>query len=683
MMKQDFRSFFLVKAAALLLTVACGVTATFGWLYCISRWESLFENDGRAYSPAWNQAIGDHYDTLLHVISHYDSLRRGNSLGYLDEKQYHEMLSALEPSATNFRYIIRDNATGELLFSSSGEDSLANVPADGLLQSLLTKTPSEVYYNYREYDQEHNLTLFYNDNGTLIYETDGNVPRIYEEGDIYQYAIEYRVDPRYPVEDAFSAARNAYTKGDIRVLYLAVATTAAFLIGTVFLLCCAGRRPKAEDFILNWTDRIPYDLYLLVLGWAVILLGFFGLELLVERFVYATTTPFVYAAQWGAAALLMAAFALGEAVFMSTATRCKTHTLLKNTVIWRILCWVGRLLQAIGRWFGTVFGSWSLTSRVVLLFLLYLLGSILTAFTIILFIPFQAAVLYGLCRWCMGWAAIRKGTTAIVGGQPDATIDTDCLTGPICRELRVHAGQLNDLGGAISSAVDERMKSERMKAELITNVSHDLKTPLTSIINYVDLLKKADIQDETAREYIEVLERKSQRLKKLTEDLVEASKASTGTLPVNAERIGIVQLVKQALGEYEEKLTGASLTPVVTLPEEEVYVWADGRHLWRILDNLMGNCVKYAMAGTRVYLDVVAWDGRVTLSLKNVSAQQLNIPVEQLMERFVRGDESRTTEGSGLGLSIARSLTELGGGTFRLDVDGDLFKAVVSLPQVK
>ncbi|MDE6108283.1 MAG: HAMP domain-containing histidine kinase, partial [Oscillospiraceae bacterium] len=234
-----------------------------------------------------------------------------------------------------------------------------------------------------------------------------------------------------------------------------------------------------------------------------------------------------------------------------------------------------------------------------------------------------------------------------------------------------------------STAVDERLKSERFKAELITNVSHDLKTPLTSIINYVDLLKKEDIQEEKAREYIEVLDRKSQRLKKLTEDLVEASKASTGTLTVNAERLGVVQLVEQALGEYSAKFENAGLTLVSTLPPEEVYVRADGRHLWRILDNLMGNCVKYALSGTRVYLEVVKWDGNVIFSLKNISANQLNVPPEELMERFVRGDESRTTEGSGLGLSIARSLTDLQGGTFRLSIDGDLFKAAVSFPEAK
>ena len=197
----------------------------------------------------------------------------------------------------------------------------------------------------------------------------------------------------------------------------------------------------------------------------------------------------------------------------------------------------------------------------------------------------------------------------------------------------------------------------------------------------MDLLKKEDIPSPRAREYLAVLDRKSQRLKKLTEDLVEASKASTGSLTVVRERLGFTQLLDQALGEYQEKFEKSGLTLVLTTPDHELYVEADGRHLWRIIDNLLGNCVKYAMPGTRVYLDVKGWDGSVCLSVKNVSKDPLNIPAEQLMERFVRGDLSRTTEGSGLGLSIARSLTELQGGAFRLEIDGDLFKAVVTFPE--
>ena len=266
-----------------------------------------------------------------------------------------------------------------------------------------------------------------------------------------------------------------------------------------------------------------------------------------------------------------------------------------------------------------------------------------------------------------------------MGGDPDFKIDTHKMYSDLAR----HAGQLNDLGAAIGNAVDERIQSERFKAELITNVSHDLKTPLTSIINYVDLLKKQDIDNPKAQEYIEVLDRKSQRLKKLTEDLVEASKASTGSLSVHLDRLGMVQLVQQALGEFEEKFAQSRLTVVPAFPEEECSILADGRHLWRVIDNLLSNCNKYALEGTRIYVEVCRWEGKVVLSIKNISRQPLNIPAERLMERFVRGEESRTTEGSGLGLAIARSFTELQDGTMEVSVEGDLFRVLIRFKRME
>ncbi|MFR4336167.1 MAG: sensor histidine kinase [Lawsonibacter sp.] len=287
------------------------------------------------------------------------------------------------------------------------------------------------------------------------------------------------------------------------------------------------------------------------------------------------------------------------------------------------------------------------------------------------------AVLMGLCWWSAGFGRVRKGTEIIAAGNLNHQIETAHLPA----DLRGHAEVLNNISDGLAASVNEQMKSERFKAELITNVSHDLKTPLTSIINYVDLLKATDQTDPRAQSYIEVLDRKSLRLKKLTEDLVEASKASTGVLAVNREKIGMAQLLDQALGEYEEKLEEKHLTVVRTVPEGESYVYADGRHLWRVIDNLLSNCAKYALEGTRVYIELVRGKGSVSLSVKNISREALNVPPERLMERFVRGEESRSTEGSGLGLSIARSLTELQGGTFELAVDGDLFKAVVTLPQ--
>ena len=220
-----------------------------------------------------------------------------------------------------------------------------------------------------------------------------------------------------------------------------------------------------------------------------------------------------------------------------------------------------------------------------------------------------------------------------------------------------------------------------MKTELITNVSHDLKTPLTAIITYVDLLKKLNLEDPTAQQYIDVLDRKSQRLKTLTEDLVEASKASAGVLAVDRQRLETTQLVRQALGEYEDKLRDAQLRVVQRYPKEGAWILADGRHLWRILDNLLSNCAKYAMPGTRLYVDVIRRDGNVEISLKNISADPLNIPSEDLLRRFVRGDDSRSTPGSGLGLSIAQSLAHLQGAEFSIDIDGDLFKALVRFPE--
>jgi len=678
MMKHDFRDLALVKAVAVLLSIVCGVVSAFGWIYCGVHWDTLFDIGDYTYSSDWHQALYESYHFLERRLDYEWSKLRWGKLSYLEEQSYQAALSALDPEATNFRYTVRDNATGELLFSSNGEDSLAQaVDHSTLLRQYTARDGVNV-----EYDHDRELYIWTDEHDTVLGESEDQAqpPQGVLDLPSVQWAVEYGVDSSFTVQDGFYEARTGYAKGDIHVLYRTLPLTAAWLLLTLFLLCCAARRREADAFVLSWQDKIPYDLYLCAMVPVICLCFGGGVSGSMEAYRSSNNQGYLITLYTFAAALFAVFFALLAAALMSTAARIKTRTLLRNTLIWRILKWLGRGCRALGRWWRATFGNWSFTQRLILLFLAYLTGTVLTALTVILIPVYQGAVLFLLCRWAEEWRKIRRGTQAIVGGAPETLIDDSGMKH--FPDLREHAGQLNDLGGAINSAVEERMKSERMKAALITNVSHDLKTPLTSIINYVDLLKKEDIQEEKAREYIEVLDRKSQRLKKLTEDLVEASKASTGTLTVNPERLGLVQLTTQALGEYSEKLSAAGLTVVPTLPADEVYVQADGRHLWRVLDNLMGNCVKYAMPGTRVYLDLIVWDGQVTISLKNISAQQLNIPPEQLMERFVRGDESRTTEGSGLGLSIARSLTELQGGTFRLDVDGDLFKAVVSLPQI-
>ena len=271
---------------------------------------------------------------------------------------------------------------------------------------------------------------------------------------------------------------------------------------------------------------------------------------------------------------------------------------------------------------------------------------------------------------------IKQGGEKIAGGQLEHKIDTKYMIG----DFKSFSESLNNINDGLQSAVNERMRSEHFKTELITNVSHDIKTPLTSIVNYVDLIKKEDCDNETVNSYIEVLDRQSSRLKKLVEDLVEASKASTGNLPVNLMPCDVGVLLTQTVGEFEDRLEKSGVTPIVNIPESPIRIMADGRHLWRVFDNLMNNVCKYAMAGTRVYLDVKAVGDKAVITFRNISKYELNVSPDELMERFVRGDSSRNTEGSGLGLSIAKSLVELQNGNMALDVYGDLFKVTLEFP---
>lgn len=274
---------------------------------------------------------------------------------------------------------------------------------------------------------------------------------------------------------------------------------------------------------------------------------------------------------------------------------------------------------------------------------------------------------------------LHAGSKRVASGDMSQPIDIERMYW----KFREHGENINKVSDGIALAVEERMKSERFKTELITNVSHDIKTPLTSIINYVDLMKKEEVQDEKLLEYIDVLDRQSARLKKLIEDLMEASKASTGNLTVNLEECDIEVLLTQVIGEFEEKLQKNQLEVVVDKPDHPVKMMADGRHLWRILDNLLNNACKYSLPGSRVYVALKQEGNEAVITFKNISKTALNIPSDELMERFVRGDSSRNTEGSGLGLSIAQSLTELMQGSMKLDIDGDLFKVTLRFPMMR
>ena len=514
-------------------------------------------------------------------------------------------------------------------------------------------------------------------------EMPASTPEITDEPEVEQpmvsslkgYILKNRV-----ASDNISFAMDSYERAyGLRYELIAVALVSLIIsvLLFVFLMSAAGHRDGSDTITPNFIDRIPFDLFTAVMAIVICCPIAFGIE--VGR-------SFAFANLLG----LLVAFVLGELLlflfFMSLSTRLKLKNVVKSCLIYRILCWCWRLLKKAGRLFRAFIHGLPLLGRagfvvaaVLLVEFIYICATEHSTGAQLFGWFVERAVLLALLVYLLACVKrLRTGASKIARGDMNYSIDTKYMHG----DLLDHANDLNSIRDGISRAVNERMKSEHFKTELITNVSHDIKTPLTSIVNYVDLLSKENIENEKAQEYIEVLQRQSARLKKLTEDLVEASKASTGNLTVNLERCELGVLLDQTAGEYGEKLSAQGLELILKKPEEPVTVLADGRHLWRILDNLMNNICKYAQPGTRVYLNLEKQAGKAVMTFRNVSKYQLNISGDELMERFVRGDSSRNTEGSGLGLSIARSLAQLQGAQLDLMVDGDLFKVTVTFDAV-
>ncbi|MCI5754585.1 MAG: HAMP domain-containing histidine kinase [Clostridiales bacterium] len=466
------------------------------------------------------------------------------------------------------------------------------------------------------------------------------------------------------VRFAYAMRYGVYAVGLIALL-LAVACF-------VFLMSAAGHRPGEETMTPRGLSRVPFDLFTAAVA-AVLVLGVCLVDELSGTVLVAV----------GAGVYVLAAASICLGWCISAAVRFKTGTWWRNTVIWRILHLLWRGLRAVGRGMGRFFQGLPLVKRTVLILLgvtaaeLVLLvlcaaggswGALVVLWVVEKLVLLPAAVFLAL-----GLRRLQAGALALAEGDLSHQIDLTHLRGG----LKEHAEHLNCIAAGMSRAVDARMKSERMKTELITNVSHDIKTPLTSIINYTDLIARQPSENEQTREYAEVLLRQSERLKKLLEDLVEASRAASGSMEILLAPCEVGVLLSQAIGEYEPRLAAQRLELVLSQPEEPVRILADGRRMWRVFDNLLGNICKYAMPGTRVYLDVTRAGGEVTIAFKNTSRDRLNITADELMERFVRGDASRASEGSGLGLSIARSLVQLQGGSLELVIDGDLFKAAL------
>lgn len=456
------------------------------------------------------------------------------------------------------------------------------------------------------------------------------------------------------------------------IIFIGFLSLLSFVLLLVFLFTAAGRR--ADGVVrLSSADKIPFDL----LSVAVFLIAILSLRLLSENFgsmeLVAVKGALIFSADY-----FIALFYL-----MSFATRIKTETLIKNNIIYKVLKFVGKNLKKFFRFIGFIFKNLSLVKKTLLVcaaviaFDLLVFVFCMSSYLFEVFIVFAGvnalAILCIIILTVIQLQRIKKGGERIAEGDLEYKIDTSYMY----PEFKVFCTSLNNISCGMQSAVNEKMRSERMRTELITNVSHDIKTPLTSIINYVDLIKKEKPENEKVKEYLDVLDRQSVRLKKLIEDLVEASKASTGNLTVYLTECEAGVLLSQTVGEFDERLRDAGLTPILNMPETPVKIMADGRRLWRVFENLMSNVCKYSLCGTRAYMELYEKDGKAFIVFKNISKCELNISGDELVERFVRGDTSRNTEGSGLGLSIAKSLTELQKGEMRIEVDGDLFKVTL------
>ena len=550
---------------------------------------------------------------------------------------YH--ISNLLDKETSLSIYYRDkNVCYEIIDVKSGNISDTNYKGQPYLA-----TASSEYYTYEE---EVRIDEYGNEYWTTK--------------DIHRFDIKVYIDEKLEKNDIFSVVKKIIEIGfklRFTMVFILLGALVSFVALLCFLYSAAGHR---EGGIIerNNIDKIPFD----ILTAMVATLGILCL-VLASNLVFSMADALI----WG--------FVFGTVCYflilnftMSFATRIKTRTLLKNTVIYYITSFLGKYFKKIGSVVKYIFSNLSLVYKTVavlciilfteFIYIIIAYNSYSANFLFLLFgiiianIIGVALVLY----FAVTLQKIKKGGERIAGGDLKYKIDTKYMYA----DFKEFCQSLNNINKGLQTAVNEKMKSERFKTELITNVSHDIKTPLTSIINYVDLIKKEPCENDNIRQYIGILDRQSSRLKKLVEDLVEASKASTGNLAVNLSLCDAGVLLTQAVGEFEERFAKANLKPILNLPQENVKIMADGRHLWRVFDN------------------VAEENGLVKVTFRNISRYQLNAPSDELLERFVRGDSSRNTEGSRLGLSIAKSLTELQNGSMALSTDGDLFKVVIT-----
>ena len=559
---------------------------------------------------------------------------------------------------SNLRYYVTD-----------GTHIYTNTPGwEGLSEGELSRT-LESWPMYLEYTRVNNqMVSSYFPETAAGYQLSVNLPSMQLLSG--NETVFVGLDTTYPVEDSYKEAAKFYDRLAPNASALLAVAIIGLVLAIVALLVCtvqAGRNQEDEQIRLYGFDTIPTELAAgigVVLG--IFVIGYFG---------------YLLAANWSRLSGFYTVF-LGLYVCLSLGLFLLFYLSLVRRIKVRNL-WEKSIVRAVMDLWSRAYEARKESTRLIiagigLILIHFIFLPSASFFGILLCLVVDILVLLYMLREAAGRQNVIEGLRRMGSGDLDYKVDTAELNGN-SREL---ADVVNSMGDSLKTAMDVRMKNERMQADLITNVSHDIKTPLTSIVNYVDLLKRENIEDPKVKGYIDILERKSQRLKQLTEDLVEASKVSSGNVKMEFVTLNLNELVQQVNGEFDERLAARELQMICTLPQEPALVKADSRYLWRVIENLYGNVAKYAMPGTRVYVEVSRENGEIFFVIKNISEQTLNISPDELMERFVRGDKSRTTEGSGLGLSIAENLVKLMQGRFKLFVDGDLFKAQIAFPEI-
>lgn len=609
------------------------------------------------YQKCMEQKCNDLYEYL-------NLIKKGDDRSAEEDKRYLQYNSEFKREDTNFCYWYKENG----VWYTNQPDTVEGQEFD--TQTIVTE--AKTIGDYLLYDMEKK------EFGTNIRGLENYFLGSYNSQAYWpmeHVVLVIGVDTQLPVQDELYQARREYEQLHpwIKVsLFAGMISLMGWILTLVYLTLAAGHRENEEGIFLCTVDKIKTELliagFILSASELVMLMGRTGNK------------------EWDVAGLLVASGTISFIIdvlflvfYLSMVRRLKAECIWESS----FTCWLMRGVEKTLR-------ERTVTIRVLVVFGAHMLVCFVLALggffyknvvCLALLLIFCCAEGYILLRTAVEHYRILQGVRNISEGNLEAKIDVEELHG----DDRQLAEAINNIGRGLLNAVDDNTRNERMKADLITNVSHDIKTPLTSIINYVNLIKREEIENERVKEYIRILDEKSQRLKQLTEDLVEASKVSSGNVKLDMQRIDLVELVYQTGGEFNEKFEGKELTIVTKLPHSAVYIRADGRQLYRVIENLYNNVAKYALEKTRVYVEVWA-DEAVTFSIKNVSEQSLaveNNNAEDLTERFIRGDVSRTTEGSGLGLSIAKSLTQLMGGQFEISVDGDLFKANITFPVEK